>query len=434
MNSTLESARSASPPLASGTSVTDVNLTERAYDRLRRSVLLFSSANFTLLFAVWLMFGVLSIPIQKELGLSDMQVGWLTALPILNGAIWRLNFGILADRLGGRRVFTALMLFTAVPVFLVTFAHSFTQLLVAAFFIGFAGNAFSVGVSWNSAWFPKERQGGALGLFGAGNVGASITKIGAPLLLAALPAAGLLGLVGWRVIPPIYAVLLLMGALWMWFRTPSTDHKPGQGRPMSELLLPLRRVQVWRFSLYYVVVFGAYVALSNWLPKFFVSTYGVSLSEAGLITALFIFPASLLRPVGGVLSDRMGARGLMYGTFFVMILASAPMAAFPLPLWVFAALLFVVGVAMGIGKAAVFRFIPTYYPREVGSVGGLVGALGALGGFALTPAFAYIGALTHAKHTALALLCLLSLVSLVWFHLSVLGMKRRANQLLTVPN
>lgn len=392
------------------------------------AVLWFSTVNFTLLFAVWLMFGVLSVPIQKEFGLTDVQVGWLTAIPLLNGALWRLSFGILTDRLGGRLVMTALMLFTAVPVFLVTFAQDYVHLLIAAFFIGLAGNSFSSGVSWNSAWFPKNKQGYALGLFGAGNVGASVTKLGAPLLLASVPAAGLFGLTGWRIIPPIYAALLVIMALAMWNGTPRLDRKPAHGRPLSELMEPLKRVQVWRFSLYYVVVFGAYVAISSWLPKYFVKVYGLDLKTAGFITASFIFPASLLRPVGGYLSDKLGARGLLYLTFIVMLAALVPLTLFEPTIWVFTGLLFVVGVAMGIGKAAVFRFIPTYYPNEVGSVGGLVGCLGALGGFFLTFLFAYAAEITHVKQAAFGLVGAVTFLSLIWFHLSVLSLKRKALQ------
>ena len=395
-------------------------------------ILWFSTVNFTLLFAVWLMFAVLGVPIQKEMGLSDVQLGWLTAVPLLNGAIWRLHFGIWADRIGGKKLLTGLMLFTAIPVFAVAFVQNFAQLLAAAFFIGFAGNAFSVGVSWNSAWFPRERQGYALGLFGAGNVGASITKLGAPALLAALPAAGFLGFVGWRAIPPVYAVLLVALALWMWFATPKADKTPAQNRPFRDLMAPLRRVQVWRFSLYYVVVFGAYVALSSFLPKYLVNVYDLDLKTAGFLTAIFIFPASLLRPLGGYLSDKLGARGLMYLTFVLMIFACAVLSAVVPPLWVFTTFLFFVGVAMGIGKAAVFRFIPSYYPNEVGAVGGLVGALGALGGFFLTFVFAYAVQITHIKQSAFLIVGFISIICLIWFHLSVLGLKRRALEALAV--
>ncbi|MCX7783518.1 MAG: MFS transporter, partial [Meiothermus sp.] len=298
------------------------NASER---KQRLEVLTLSTLGFTLMFAVWLMFGVLGIPIRKEFGLTDVQLSWLSAVAILNGSLWRLLAGVLADRYGGKVVFTLMLLFTAIPAYLVSQATSFEVLLLYAFLVGFAGNAFSVGIAWNAAWFPREQQGFALGMFGAGNVGASVTKFIGPAIIASVPATGFLGgLVpgGWRFVPFLYAVLLVVMALAMWFLTPRVDRKPGQGRPFLEMLRPLQNIRVWRFSLYYVVVFGAYVALSAWLPKYYVDVFGLPLYQAALLTALFIFPASLLRPVGGYFSDRYGARRVMYWTFGSMLFAT----------------------------------------------------------------------------------------------------------------
>ena len=162
-------------------------------ERGRVSVLVMATAGFTLMFAVWLMFGVLSIPIRAEFDLTDVQLSWIAAVAILNGAIWRLPAGIAADRFGGRRVFIAMLAVTAIPAYLVSQATSYGMLLLFAFLVGFAGNSFSVGIAWVSAWWPQERQGFALGVFGAGNVGASVTKFIGPALIVAVPAAGFLG-------------------------------------------------------------------------------------------------------------------------------------------------------------------------------------------------------------------------------------------------
>lgn len=179
-----------------------VQLEKERPDRLR--VLWLSTIGFTVMFAVWLMFGVLGVPIRKEFGLTDVQLSWLSAVAILNGSLWRLFAGILTDRYGGRLVFTLMLFFTAIPAYLVSRAGSYQELLLYAFLVGFAGNAFSVGIAWNSAWFPKEQQGFALGVFGAGNVGASVTKFIGPALIASIPPAGYLGGLipgGWRFIP-----------------------------------------------------------------------------------------------------------------------------------------------------------------------------------------------------------------------------------------
>ena len=406
-------------------------------------VLTMSTIAFTLMFAVWLMFGILGIPIQKELGLSDQQLSWISALAVLNGSMWRLPAGILADRLGGRTVTLFLLFATAIPAYLVSFANNYTMLLVLAFLVGFAGNLFSVGTAWDSAWYSKDRQGLALGVFGAGNVGASVTKfIGPPLIAATAGSTYFLGIQGgWRLIPVIYAVLLVIVGILTWIIVPKPDRAAGASKPLSEMLAPLKDVRVWRFSLYYVAVFGAYVALSAWLPKYYVDNFGVSLTVAGLLTATFIFPASLLRPVGGWLSDRFGARKVMYFTFALMLLSSGILMMpngfitvvhpdggqsqhlhYQISLLWFAILVFILGCAMGFGKAAVFKHIPEYFPDNVGSVGGLVGMLGGLGGFVLPPLFA--ATKTWSGFPSSTFFCIFILVAIcaVWMHVTIVRM------------
>lgn len=403
-------------------------------------VLTMSTIAFTLMFAVWLMFGILGKPIQTEFGLSDVELSWISAVAVLNGSMWRLPAGMLADRIGGRTVTVFLLVAGAVASFAVSFANSYPMLLVLAFLVGFVGNSFSVGVSWNNAWFTDRRKGFALGLFGAGNVGASVTKFIGPAIIAATAgttyAFGIQG--GWRLIPVIYAVLLLVTAALMLVVTPRPDRRPGASKTVGQMLAPLSDIRVWRFSLYYVVVFGAYVALSAYLPAYYVDNFGVDLATAGLLTASFIFPASLLRPVGGWVTDRWGARRAMYATFFVMLVASGVLMMpnghvvlyqpdgttrevlhYNPGLAVFVGLVFAIGCAMGIGKAAVFKHIPTYFPDNVGSVGGLVGMLGGLGGFFLPPMFAYAKMFTGMPNSTFAILFVLTALSLVWMHWTI---------------
>jgi NNP family nitrate/nitrite transporter-like MFS transporter len=412
----------------------------------RRRVLILSTTAFTLLFAVWLMFGILAKPISAELGLTDIQFSWLIAVAILSGSIWRLAFGIYTDRFGGRILMTALLLGSAIPAALIAFAHSFNQLMVLAFFVGFAGNGFAIGIAWNSAWFPKRSQGFALGIFGAGNVGASLTKFLAPPLLAIIPAAGfsVLGITipgGWRIIPLIYAALLVIMAAAVFFLAPKNDLTPGRGRTLGQQLKPLNSIRVWRFSLYYVVVFGAYVALSAWLPKYYMEVFNVSLPVAGLLTAIFIFPASLLRPLGGYLSDKFGARRVMYCVFTIMTLASLVLALpafnitldanggsfhFHLGITGFTIAIFLLGAGMGVGKAAVYKYIPEYFPNDVGAVGGLVGLLGALGGFFLPPLFALAKSSSNLPQMTFVVILAITVISFLWLHITVLRITRKA--------
>lgn len=419
--------------------------------RGRNSVLTLSFIAFTLMFAVWLQFGILAIPIQKEFGLSDTQFYWLTALPVLNGSIWRLFTGIWADKFGGKKVMMALLLLSAIPTAMLTKVHSVSALFILAFLIGIAGNSFSAGIAWNSAWFEREHKGFALGVFGAGNVGASITKLIGPGIISATAGAvyfGGLAVGGWRLVPAIYTVLLIVMALAILILTPKVDRKPGSTTPLKEQLEPLKEIRVWRFSLYYTVVFGAYVSLSSMLPKYYEAQFGVVLWKAALLTALFIFPASLLRPLGGSLSDRFGARRIMYWTFWAMIVTSGilmmpqghiivevsktkssngilevmPWHVGILP---FAILTILLGSAMGIGKAAVYKHIPEYFPTHVGAVGGLVGMLGALGGFFLLPIFGYVQAWSGIKSSPFGVLFFLTLICLLWMHLVVMKLLQK---------
>jgi len=414
--------------------------------RARNSVLTLSFISFTLMFAVWLQFGILAIPIQKEFGLSDTQFYWLTALPVLNGSIWRLFTGIWADKFGGKKVMVTLLLLSSIPTALLSRVHNVTALFIIAFFIGIAGNSFSAGIAWNSAWFDREHKGFALGVFGAGNVGASVTKLIGPGIITATAGATYLGGLatgGWRLVPAIYTVLLLVMALAILFLTPKIDRKPGSTIPLKEQLEPLKEIRVWRFSLYYTVVFGAYVSLSSMLPKYYEAQFGVELWKAALLTALFIFPASLFRPLGGSLSDHFGARRIMYWTFWAMILTSGVLMmpqghivvevsqskhesgvieVMPWHVGIvpFVILTILLGSAMGIGKAAVYKHIPEYFPTHVGAVGGLVGMLGAFGGFFLLPIFGYVQAWTGIKSSPFAVLFLLTVICLIWMHVVVM--------------
>ena len=412
-------------------------------------VLVMSTTAFTLMFAVWLMFGILGVPIQKELGLTDPELAWISAVAVLNGSLWRLPAGMLADRVGGRVVTVAMLLLTAIPCFLLTQASGYGTLLLLAFLVGFAGNLFSVGIAWNAAWFPKERQGFALGVFGAGNVGASVTKlllVLVPTVLTATAGATYLGIVpgGWRIFPAIYSVALVAVAILTLAVVPRHDRRGGAGKPLPDMLAPLRHVRVWRFSLYYAAVFGAYVALSAWLPKYYVDNFGVELSTAALLTATFIFPASLLRPVGGWFSDRFGARRVMYGTFGVMLITTGLLMmpnghlvishpdgqesehlAYAMGLGPFATTVFLLGCAMGVGKAAVYKHIPEYFPDNVGSVGGLVGMFGGLGGFLLPPLFAYTKEWSGFPSSTFFVLFLLTATCALWMHWTVVHMLHR---------
>jgi MFS transporter, NNP family, nitrate/nitrite transporter len=404
----------------------------------RRRVLWLSTTAFTLLFAVWLMFGMLAVQFKDAFALTPDHLYALTITAVLAGSLLRFNFGVWADRYGGRKVMTLLLLLPVVPTALVAFATEFWHLLVLAGLFGLAGNSFSVGIAWCAAWYPKEKQGLALGVFGAGNVGASATKLFGPAVIALVPTAFLSAAIPdqWRFIPLVYAALLVLMAAAVWLFAPTPDRTPAKARAFAEVVKPLGKLKVWEYSLHYVVVFGAYVALSGLLPTYYVTVYGSELAGrlglnpdvpadknamiawVGVLAAVcFVFPASLLRPLGGYLSDKFGARGVMAVVFWGMLLAGVVLTFFPaVGVWGFTAGLFVLGVGMGVGKASVYKMIPDAFPNDVGAVGGLVGLLGALGGVLVPLLAGPLQKATGSPQMLFGVLLGLTAVSTGWFY------------------
>ncbi len=356
----------------------------------QKAALAMSTIAFTVCFAVWTIFAIIGIQIREDLILSETQFGLLVGTPILTGSLIRVVLGIWTDSYGGRMVFTATMLAAAVATFFLTFATTYPQMLIAALGVGIAGGSFAVGVAYVSRWYPPEKQGTALGIFGAGNVGSAVTKFFAPLVLVAF---------GWHAVAQAWAGALVIMAIVFWFTTnddPVLIERRRKGeKPKSTWLElePLKNVQVWRFSLYYFFVFGGFVALALWLPQYLINVYNVDIRLAGMIAAFFSVPASLFRAYGGHLSDVYGARRVMYWTFLVSVVATFILSypptdyvvqgvkgpiAFHAEMGVvgFTVTIFILGFFMALGKAAVFKHIPVYYPGNVGSVGGLVGMIG----------------------------------------------------------
>jgi len=404
----------------------------------QRTALWMSTIAFTVCFAVWTIFAIIGIRIKQELGLNETQFGLLVGTPILTGSLIRLALGIWTDRYGGRIVYVLVMLSAAAATFLLSYAHTYPQVLLAALGVGIAGGSFAVGVAYVSRWYSTDKQGTALGIFGAGNVGAAVTKFLAPFVLVAY---------GWQVTAQVWAAGIAIMAVVFWFTTsddPVLRDRRARHQKLGSVwdeLEPLKHIQVWRFSLYYFFVFGAFVALSLWLPQYLINVYGVDIKIAGTIAALFSFPASIFRAYGGHLSDRYGARRVMYWTFMVAVACTFVLSypptdyivhtvngprAFHLEMAVapFTVTIFVLGFFMALGKAAVYKHIPVYYPDNVGSVGGLVGMIGGLGGFVLPIAFGVLFDLTGLWTSCFMLLFLLVSGALIWMHVAIRQMER----------
>ena len=289
------------------------------------AVVSMSTIAFTVCFAVWVMFSIIGIPIKTALQLNETEFGLLAATPILSGSLIRLPLGMWTDRYGGRIVFLILMLCTVLPIYIIGDATEYWQFLVLGLFVGIAGGSFSVGISYVARWFSKAKQGFAMGVFGAGNAGAAVTKFVAPSLVAAY---------GWQMVPKVYAVAMLITAGLFWTCTHSDPgHRVGTSVTVRDQLLALKDPRVWRYCQYYAIVFGGYVGLSLWMTKYYINEYGLTMKSAALVAAIFVLPSGVIRALGGWLSDRLGAHTvtcwilwISWGALFLLSYPQADMA------------------------------------------------------------------------------------------------------------
>ncbi|MEK8085406.1 nitrate/nitrite transporter [Aquabacterium sp. A3] len=392
------------------------------------SVLIVSTLAFTVCFMVWMMFGVIGIPLKKELGLSATQFGLLMATPVLTGSLVRVPLGIWTDRFGGRIVLFITMLLCVVPIWLMAYATEYWHFLVLGLFVGLAGGTFSVGTPYVARWFPRDQQGFAMGVFGAGNSGAAVNKFIAPVIVVA---------VGWTMVPQVYAAIMLGTAIIFWL---GSAHDPAHLVPATKggfmaQMQALKDPRVLKYCQYYSIVFGGYVALALWMVQYYVGEYGLDIRVAALLAACFSLPGGVLRAIGGWLSDKHGAHKVtwwvMWVSWICLFLLSYPQTEFTiqtitgpqtfeigLNVYSFTALMFVLGIAWAFGKASVFKYISNDYPNNIGTISGIVGLAGGLGGFVLPIMFGYLLDLTGIRSSAFMLLYGVVWVSLIWMYLT----------------
>lgn len=405
----------------------------------QKRALTVSTISFTVCFAVWTIFSIIGIQIKQNLCLNSTQFGLLVGMPILVGSLSRLLLGIWTDQYGGRLVFTIVMLAGAVSTYLLSYATTYQTFLIAAAGVGIAGGSFAVGVAYVSRWYEVERQGTALGIFGMGNVGAAVTKFLAPFIMVAM---------GWQMVAKIWAISLFITAIAFYLFSKDDPvlraHQLKGTKPTSlkESLLPLKNLQVWRFSLYYFFVFGGFVALALWLPMYYIGVYHLDIKTAGMLGAMYSIPGSIFRAYGGWLSDHYGARRVMYWTFVASIIC-AFLLSYPstdyiihgingdihfhlsMGLYPFGIICFILGFFMSLGKAAVYKHIPVYYPNHIGSVGGITGLVGGLGGFILPIVFGALNDLTGIWTSCFMFLFLIVSIAFLWMHVSIVKLERK---------
>ena len=389
------------------------------------SVLIVSTLAFTVCFMVWMMFGVIGIPIRKTLGLNATEFGLLTATPVLTGSLIRVPLGIWTDKFGGRIVMTILMALTVPAIWMMGYATAYWHFLFIGLFVGLAGGSFSVGTPYVARWFPPKNQGFAMGVYGAGNSGAAVNKFVAPALVVAF---------GWTMVPQVYAAVMLGAVILFWmFSHSDPAHLVPANTKFRDQLKMLKEPKVLKYCQYYSIVFGGYVALSLWMVQYYVGEFGLDIRAAALLAACFSLPGGVLRAVGGWFSDKYGAHSVTWWVLWVswvcLFLLSYPQTDFTvltvngprtfhvgLNIYAFTGLMFTLGIAFAFGKASVFKYISDDYPTNIGTVSGVVGLAGGLGGFVLPIMFGALMDLTGIRSSAFMLMYGVVWVSLIWMY------------------
>ncbi|PUE14579.1 MFS transporter [Limnohabitans sp. MMS-10A-160] len=389
------------------------------------SVLIVSTLAFTVCFMVWMMFGVIGVPIKKMLNLNATEFGLLMAMPVLTGSLVRVPLGIWTDRYGGRIVMAVLMALTVPAIWLMSYATAYWHFLVIGLFVGLAGGSFSVGTPYVARWFSKNKQGMAMGVYGAGNSGSAVNKFVAPVILVAF---------GWAAVPQVYAAIMAgtVVLFWLFSHSDPAHLVPSQVSFMDQLKT-LKDPRVLKYCQYYSIVFGGYVALALWMVQYYIGEYGLDIRVAALLAACFSLPGGVLRAVGGVLSDKYGAHSVTWWVLWVswicLFLLSYPQTEFTiatvtgpqtfvigLNVYVFTGLMFILGIAWAFGKASVFKYIANDYPDNIGAISGMVGLAGGLGGFVLPILFGALVDLTGVRSSAFMLMYGVVWVSLIWMY------------------
>lgn len=340
------------------------------------TALALGTAAFGVCFIAWALLGPLGPDLQEQLGLSDTQLSLTVAVPVLLGSLMRVPLGAMTDRYGGRIVFTALLSFVPLPlVGLALFNDSWTAVLIFGFLLGFAGASFAIGIPFVNQWYPPGRQGFALGIYGMSMGGTVVAGLTAPKIADATSLD-----------VPFWIAAALVAAMAVVFWTTARD-RPRPAKPAGAMFAGLvafrgsGATRAWALTLFYFMVFGGFVAMFLYLPKLLVGVHDLTKPDAGARAAGFALLAVIARPIGGWLSDRIGAMTVLLASFLGTGALALVLAAFYDRMVPLTIACLTMAVFLGLGTGAVFKLVPQWYPDKVGAVTGVVGAAGGLGGF-----------------------------------------------------
>ncbi len=377
----------------------------------QKALLPITTLAMTIAFAAWAVISPIASTLQEIYNLSATEKSVLVAVPVLLGSVMRIPLGIMTDKYGGKKIYTGLMLFLIIPLIGAGFANSYAMLMFWAFFIGMAGTSFAVSISFVSKLTPPEKQGTALGINAVGNIGTALAGFTLPTI------AALYGIpwVFWSLTLPIFIMAVLL-----WFFTPETKPSASTKTVLGALSV-LKFGFTWVLSLFYFVTFGVFVAFGIYLPTLLVDVFDLTLVDAGLRAAGFVVVSTLIRPVGGILGDKIGAAKVLVFVYAGIAAGALVLAVWITNFFVFTAACLFIAVMAGLGNGSVFKLVPQLFPNQTGTVTGIVGAWGGLGGFFPPILLGIVMDLTGTYTLGFILLAVLSLVCFllnfkVFFH------------------
>lgn len=369
-------------------------------------------------FMCWVILSSLMPKIKSDIPLTANQVALVTAIPVILGSILRIFLGYWTNRFGARIMFLISFLILIFPVFYLSVAHSFSDLIIGGLVLGMGGAVFSIGVTSLPKYFPKERHGFVNGIYGAGNIGTAVTSFSAPVLANAL---------GWHYAVRLFLVPVVLIALLNFLFGDRKENKVNQPL-MGQIKSVYKNEKLWFLSLFYFITFGSFVAFTVYLPNFLVTNFKLTTVDAGLRTAGFITLATLLRPVGGWLGDKFNPFKILLFVFGGLTVSGVLLSFSPnITLYTIGCL--AVATCAGIGNGTIFKLVPYYFSKQSGIVNGIVSAMGGLGGFfpplVLSMVFGMTGQYAIG-FMSLAMFSLASFVIAVWmYYLEKLDMETK---------
>ena len=359
-------------------------------------------------FMVWVILSSLMSYIKQDITLTPGQISWITAVPVILGSILRVPIGYWTNRFGARWIFLISLLFLLLPVYYLSLADSFFDLILSGLLLGVGGAIFSAGVTSLPKYYPKERHGFVNGIYGVGNIGTAITSFGAPIIA---------DMVGWQATVQFFLIPLLLFAVLNFLFGDRNEPKV-QTSLKKQIEGVYRNSKLWFLSIFYFLTFGSFVAFTVYLPNFLVSEFGLSEVDAGMRTAGFIALATFIRPVGGWLGDRFDPFKVLMLVFAGLTISGVILSFSPtITLYTIGSL--TVAFCAGIGNGTVFKLVPFYFTKQAGIVNGIVAAMGGLGGFfpplILTSVYGLTGHYAIG-FMALSQFALASLIIVIWMY------------------